>query len=130
MLTFRPLPELDETPSETINAYVALVNTARRIGGRRAAQHMWESLGLPVLPTPADPGRAIDRFIEACCTRGVNLRVRAEALREAYNRWAIEEDGPQFGPKGFGAEMTSAGFERRHSNGAVYLGIALRPEAE
>ena len=73
---------------------------------------------------------AFGRFIDEECVATPRARVRASALREAYNRWAVEQGMQQLDQMTLAEHMKEHGFERKRSNGFVYIGVGLAAAGE
>ena len=69
-------------------------------------------------------------FIETHCLVRGDYEVRASALYAKYVEWCKETGERQQNMRRFGKAITERGFERKTSNGVVYVGIGLRGEYE
>ncbi len=63
--------------------------------------------------------------MEACCVRNPQAQVRAGDLYSAYRQWA-EKNGVRAKSMTEFGKRISREFEKKVSNGVVYLGIGLR----
>jgi hypothetical protein len=73
----------------------------------------------------------VENFLVERCLKAQSLRVRADALYDAYMRWfarAMTSSTPS--PNGFGRSLSALGITRRKSAGViVYIGVALAKTA-
>jgi len=68
-------------------------------------------------------------FINDCCVRGINKRVKAKDFYQAYKTWANENGQYEMNSTKFGKEMGNK-FNKKKSDGViVYEGIALTEES-
>lgn len=115
-----------------------LVKQARLAFGRKAAQAMWNRLGLP--PIEDDPPEAaaaesdgmmsyLNDFLEECTERGAGGMCQAGELFKLYSSWASANSAPYFTQVGFGKAIVRAGIRRRKSRHQYYLGIRIRHDA-
>jgi putative DNA primase/helicase len=95
-------------------------------------QWLREGLGEPPSVTAATASYRADddplaAFLAEYCQTGVQLQVRAQALREAYNAWLAGEQEGAVSGRTFAQLMREQGYEtRRDSKGMCYIGLALR----
>lgn len=67
-------------------------------------------------------------FINDCCERGINKRVKAKDFYQAYKTWANENGQYEMNSTKFGKEMSNK-FNKKKSGGViVYEGISLTDE--
>lgn len=73
---------------------------------------------------------AFGRFLEECLTVHPAAKVRANRLRTAYNEWAGAQGLPPLDRMTIGEHMQERGFEKKRSNGILYIGIGLAAEVQ
>ncbi len=70
----------------------------------------------------------LGRFLEERCILSPAARVKARELFGSWSSWC-HMNGEEVGTeKAFAEALSSRGFERKRSNGAVYLGLGLAAE--
>ena len=94
-----------------------------------------EGLGEPdeVTAATADYRDAMDvlgAFLADCCLTDPAVRVRASDLYHAYGKWCEARGESAKSGRVFGESMTERGFERIHSGGTWYRGVALTSDRE
>lgn len=99
-------PDWDETAEK-----LRLVQEARRIFGRKAAQGLWEQFGLPLVIDESTQKNIQDKaslsnylrdFIDQCLIADPKGRISADELYKLYSAWAAQNAAPYFTKNHFG----------------------------
>lgn len=127
--------EAEDVDWDALTEKLNLVKQARLTYGRKAAQGMWERLGLP----PVDGGTEkplaanyegmfayLHDFLDECTEQGGGFMVLAGELFKLYTAWAKANNAPFFTAVGFGKAIAQSGIRKRRSNQTYYLGVRIR----
>ena len=135
---FGPKEDVDLIAWSDITEKLTLVKQARLAFGRKAAQELWDRLGLPPVhiegKSPAaasDDGLMpyLDEFLEECTEKDGGGMVQAIELYKLYSLWASAKKVPHFTLTMFGILMRKKGVQKRTSRHAHYLGLRIRHDA-
>lgn len=77
------------------------------------------------MPVPAEP---VARFLTQQTFRAKGSVTAAKAIYERYVLWCVRCNSEAVNFRSFGVALTREGLRRRHSNGVIYLDVALRAE--
>lgn len=122
---------------DLINDKLGLVKQARLTYGRKAAQELWERLGLPAIGEdnqrvvrPDGLLQHIMDFLDELVVEDASSEVQGAELHRLYLRWAGRNHAPHFMASVFGRLVLQSGrMRRRKSNGvSVYAGIRIKAE--
>lgn len=123
-------PDWDETVEK-----LRLVQEARRIYGRKAAQGLWEQLGLPVVIDDSTQKNRQDKaslsnylrdFIDQCLIVEPQGRISADELYKLYSAWAAQNAAPYFTKNHFGKMLTQdIGMQRIKVSTSFYCGYRV-----
>ncbi|MBS5816072.1 MAG: DNA primase [Enterococcus casseliflavus] len=69
-------------------------------------------------------------FINDCCERGINKRVKAKDFYQAYKTWANENGQYEMNSTKFGKEMSNKFNKKKTNQGIMYEGIDLIEESQ
>ncbi|BCH20196.1 BRO-N domain-containing protein [Mesorhizobium sp. L-2-11] len=113
-----------------------LVKETRLTHGRKAAQQMWQRLGLPDVAdgqpaiAASDDGLLsyINDFIEECLEREAGAGAQANEVYRLYLAWATVNRAPHFTLTMFGRMVTKAGVRKRQGRHIYYDGLRIRHE--
>lgn len=124
---------------DEIGVKVRLVREARLVAGRKAAQVLWDEIGLPPLEVkPREAGERpvqgvdfVQQFLDECTEDSPAGRVQAAHLYDAYDAWAQENGSPQMTQTAFGRTLMALGMSRVMPAGRrFYTGIRLKHRSE
>ncbi len=73
-----------------------------------------------------DSEDVVGQFIDEQCDREASASVKASELFGAYKAWAEKQNEKTFKQTTFGRRIGEMGFEKRKSNGVVWIGLRLR----
>ena len=67
----------------------------------------------------------LGQFLDECCIRSPEARVKAGTLYKAYQEWCADNGTHAESMKAIGERLDKMDFEKKKSNGYWYLGLGL-----
>lgn len=123
---------------EDMGEKLRLVQEARRVYGKKPAQSLWESLGLPAVLTNAETKQQADRdslltylqaFINECLIEDQTSRISACKLYKLYCDWAAVYSAPYFTIGHFGKLLSAdVGLRRMKASTTFYCGYRVNAD--
>lgn len=123
---------------EDMGEKLRLVQEARRVYGKKPAQSLWESLGLPVVLTSAETKQQADRdslltylraFLNECLIEDQTSRISACELYKLYCNWAAVCSAPYFTIGHFGKLLSAnVGLRRMKASTTFYCGYRVNAD--
>lgn len=123
---------------EDMGEKLRLVQEARRVYGKKPAQSLWESLGLPAVLTNAETKQQADRdrlltylraFLNDCLIEDQTSRISSGELYKLYCDWAAVCSAPYFTIGHFGKLLSSnVGLRRMKVSTTFYCGYRVNAD--
>ena len=123
---------------EDMGEKLRLVQEARRVYGKKPAQSLWESLGLPAVLTSAETKQQADRdsllaylraFLNECLIEDQTSRISSGELYKLYCNWAAVCSAPYFTIGHFGKLLSSnVGLRRMKASTTFYCGYRVNAD--
>ncbi len=123
---------------EDMGEKLRLVQEARRVYGKKPAQSLWESLGLPAVLTNAETKQQADRdslltylraFLNECLIEDQKSRISSCELYKLYCHWAAVCSAPYFTIGHFGKLLSAnVGLRRMKASTTFYCGYRVNAD--
>ncbi|UXN05279.1 BRO-N domain-containing protein [Bartonella sp. HY761] len=123
---------------DNIDEKLRLVAESRRIFGRKAAQILWDDIGLPPVAQEDDKpainhnNQLLDylrEFIDQCLIEDPTGRISADEAYKTYCAWAAKAHAPYFTKMHFSRLMVKGIYIRRVKSGtSYYCGYRINEE--
>lgn len=123
---------------EDMGEKLRLVQEARRVYGKKPAQSLWESLGLPAVLTNAETKQQADRdslltylraFLNECLIEDQTSRISSGELYKLYCNWAAVCSAPYFTIGHFGKLLSgNVRLRRMKASTTFYCGYRVNAD--